>query len=214
MWACGEGFAKGLTLMQLAFNDEHCAVDYKVPLKRGGNVEIRNGRCFASRASVDGGVAGAGLSAVAQPAESRRYELSERLIDDSLTLFRWERNEMEQFPDSASYRERVRQAMLNDDEDAMDKALDYYCLEIMRSRALTEDGKIREIRDSHKFLHEMFNVWMRIARAVRRITTHLPLRNWADSPSAARIWRLGLLQFSQTRQGTLTICDAYTLSIT
>lgn len=65
---------------------------------------------------------------------------------------------MEQFPDSASYRERVRQAMLNDDEDAMDKALDYYCLEIMRSRALTEDGKIREIRDSHKFLHEMFNV--------------------------------------------------------
>lgn len=51
---CGEGFAKGLTLMQLAFNDEHCAVDYKVPLKRGGNVEIRNAQvlckpCFRGK---------------------------------------------------------------------------------------------------------------------------------------------------------------------
>lgn len=39
---CREGFGRDLTLAQLAANDAHCLIDYKVPLKRGGNVDIGN----------------------------------------------------------------------------------------------------------------------------------------------------------------------------
>ena len=39
---CGERFAKDLTLAELAASDAHCLIDYKVPLKRGGTVDIRN----------------------------------------------------------------------------------------------------------------------------------------------------------------------------
>ena len=39
---CGERFGQDLTLKELAFNDEHCAIDYKVPIKQGGAVEFGN----------------------------------------------------------------------------------------------------------------------------------------------------------------------------
>ena len=39
---CGKRFATGLTLTELAMNDEHCVIDYKVQLKQGGSVEFSN----------------------------------------------------------------------------------------------------------------------------------------------------------------------------
>ena len=39
---CGSPFQKSLNTTELALRESYCKVDYKVPLKRGGNVELQN----------------------------------------------------------------------------------------------------------------------------------------------------------------------------
>ena len=39
---CGERFSTRLNATQLAGRIANCAIDYKVPLKRGGTVELKN----------------------------------------------------------------------------------------------------------------------------------------------------------------------------
>ena len=53
-------------------------------------------------------------------------------------------------------RERVRQAMLNDDDAAMGRALDDYATEVARSGQILEMYKERMIRKAREYLHEMF----------------------------------------------------------
>ena len=63
---------------------------------------------------------------------------------------------MMNYPDESAYRERVRQAMLNDDEAAMGRALDDYATEVARSGQILEMYKERMIRKAREYLHEMF----------------------------------------------------------
>ncbi len=39
---CGQPFPERLKTTELAMRDSYCKVDYKVPLKRGGKVELQN----------------------------------------------------------------------------------------------------------------------------------------------------------------------------
>ena len=63
---------------------------------------------------------------------------------------------MMNYPDESAYRERVRQAMLNDDDAAMGRALDDYATEVARSGQILEMYKERMIRKAREYLHEMF----------------------------------------------------------
>ena len=63
---------------------------------------------------------------------------------------------MMNYPDESAYRERVRQAMLNDDEAAMGRALDDYATEVARSGQILELYKEGMIRKAREYLHEMF----------------------------------------------------------
>ena len=63
---------------------------------------------------------------------------------------------MMKYPDELAYREKVRQAMLSDDEAAMDQALDDYATEVARSGEILEMYKEGKIREAREYLHEMF----------------------------------------------------------
>ena len=63
---------------------------------------------------------------------------------------------MMKFPDYQAFRERVRQAMLNNDEVAMDRAFEDYAREVARSGQVLEQSKPRMIREARKHLDEMF----------------------------------------------------------
>ena len=63
---------------------------------------------------------------------------------------------MMKFPDEQAFRERVRQAMRNNDEDAMGKALEEYATEIVRSGQVLEMNKERMIREAREYLHKKF----------------------------------------------------------
>ena len=63
---------------------------------------------------------------------------------------------MMKFPDEQAFRERVRQAMLNNDEDAMGKALEDYARDVMLSGQVLESSKERMIREARDYLHDMF----------------------------------------------------------
>ena len=63
---------------------------------------------------------------------------------------------MMKFPDEQTFRERVRQAMQNNDEDAMGRALEEYATEIRRSGQVLEMYKERMIREAREYLHQKF----------------------------------------------------------
>ena len=63
---------------------------------------------------------------------------------------------MMNYPDESAYRERVRQAMLNDDEAAMGRALDDYATEVAHSGQILETCKEGRIRKAREYLQEMF----------------------------------------------------------
>ena len=63
---------------------------------------------------------------------------------------------MIKYPDWYSFREKVRQAMLNNDEDAMGRAMEEYATEIQRSGQILEVYKEEKIREAKEYLHEMF----------------------------------------------------------
>ena len=63
---------------------------------------------------------------------------------------------MIKYPDWRSFREKVRQAMLNKDEDAMGRAMEEYATEIQRSGQILEMYKEEKIREAKEYLHEMF----------------------------------------------------------
>ena len=63
---------------------------------------------------------------------------------------------MMKFPDERAFREKVRQAMLNNDENAMGRALEEYAREVIRSGQVLEMYKEERIREAREYLHEMF----------------------------------------------------------
>ena len=63
---------------------------------------------------------------------------------------------MMKYPDELSFREKVRQAMLNNNEDAMARALEEYATEVQRSGQILEMYKEEKIREAREYLHEMF----------------------------------------------------------
>ena len=63
---------------------------------------------------------------------------------------------MTKYPDWHSFQEKVRQAMLNNDEDAMGRAMEEYAAEIRRSGQILEMYKEKEIREAKEYLNEMF----------------------------------------------------------
>ena len=63
---------------------------------------------------------------------------------------------MMKFPDKRAFREKVRQAMLNDDEIAMGRALEEYAREVVRSGQVLEMYKEGMIREAREYLHEMY----------------------------------------------------------
>ena len=62
---------------------------------------------------------------------------------------------MMKFPDERAFREKVRQAMLNDDEIAMGRALEEYA-RVVRSGQVLGMYKERMIREAREYLHEMY----------------------------------------------------------
>ena len=64
---------------------------------------------------------------------------------------------MMKYPDWRAYQEKVRQAMLNKDEDAMGRAMEEYGQEVLRSGQVLEMYKEGMIREASEFLHEMFS---------------------------------------------------------
>ena len=63
---------------------------------------------------------------------------------------------MIKYPDWNSFREKVRQAMLNNDEGAMGRAMEEYATEIRRSGQILEMYKEEKIREAKEYLHKMF----------------------------------------------------------
>lgn len=63
---------------------------------------------------------------------------------------------MMKFPDEQAFRERVRQAMLDNDEDAMGRALEEYAREVISSGQVLDIYKEGRIREAREYLHEMF----------------------------------------------------------
>ena len=64
---------------------------------------------------------------------------------------------MMKFPDEQAFREKVRQAMLNNDEAAMGKAWDEYAAEVARSGQITGISKESMIREIRGYMREMFS---------------------------------------------------------
>ena len=51
---CGKRFPSSLSVARMAMRDDYCAVDFKVPIHRGGKVELRNAQvlcmpCFKGK---------------------------------------------------------------------------------------------------------------------------------------------------------------------
>ena len=63
---------------------------------------------------------------------------------------------MMNYPDESAYREKVMEAMLNDDEAAMERALEIYATEVARSVQILEMYNEGTIRRAREYLHEMF----------------------------------------------------------
>ena len=63
---------------------------------------------------------------------------------------------MIKYPDWHSFQEKVRQAMLNNDEDAMGRAMEEYAKEIRGSGQILDMYKEEKIREAKEYLHEMF----------------------------------------------------------
>ena len=65
---------------------------------------------------------------------------------------------MMKFPDEQAFREKVRQAMQNNDGAAVESAFEDYAKEVKFNRQILEESKERMIRDAREHTHKMYEV--------------------------------------------------------